>query len=226
MRRILMFSNLLILCGCKKDSPHPAKFIPPNITSTVNFSIKNLDPDAYDSAHNLISDSYSLSINNAYYDTALYNPTLKKWTGVDSIIFMNSGHLFINNTTDSSFLSTRARLYVSPFPDTGKIILNHVYVRYSSATGSFLESWINIWRNMSSDENDSMVLQSYKYGSMFFDEDTLTITDKYYAGDHLVISGTFSESSNSRLNTPYNGSTYLKTWYLKGSFSNIIWQYL
>lgn len=214
-----------MLWGCKKDNSHPPKFIPPNITSSVNFSIVNLNPDTYDSVHNLLSDHYAFSVKNAYYDTAYLNPNTGKWTGIDSIIFMNNGNFFINSIKDSTLLSMNARLYITFFPDTDKIIINHSYT-YSSITNVGYAPWINIWRNFAAYTNDSMTAESYKYGSMFFNNDTITITDKYYAGDHLVISGTFSESSNSRLKTPYNGNTYLKTWYLKGTFSNIIWQFL
>ncbi len=91
--------------------------------------------------------------------------------------------------------------------------------------GTGLSRMLNFWRGNAIPVNDSVTnyVNINTNPLTLIAEDTLTFTSKSYIGDELVVSGTFSEKLYTALAFTYGGSYCRKTWYVKGTFSNMIY---
>jgi len=248
MKKLVYLALLLPFIACKKNSNPAPSPPPPDITESLSLSIVNLNPDAYDSARGHVSDTFSWSVPNAYGDTGIitngiYIPPPNASTLIlEGLIYgygtggaiLGQNRLLVNKGTDF----TTAGLTIALPSDTTNSSLGYPYADFPGGSmtfadtvpihqppGSGLYSMLLWWRGTRLPVSDSVVrfVDIHTNPLELTIRDTLTVTSRAYIGRDLVVSGTFSEEVYTALAFPYSGSFCRKTWYLKGTFSNMIY---
>jgi hypothetical protein len=250
MKKILFLAFLLPFAACKKNAatPAPTPKPPPDITETLSLSIVNQNPDKYDSARGHVADSFSWTIPHAYGDTCIVtngvftlppNATTLILESLISAYGTGGSHigetwLAVNNGT----VFNTVGLTIGLPEDTANLSLGYQNTGFSGGSITFadtvaanriygvgLSRMINWWRGDAIPVNDSVTnyIDINTNPLTLIAQDTLTFTNKGYIGDEFVVSGTFSEKLYTAVAFTYNGSFCRKTWYLKGTFSNMIY---
>jgi hypothetical protein len=248
MKKLFLLTFLLPLTACKKSSTTPLN-VTPDITESLSLSIVNQNPDSYDSARGHVSDTFSWSVPNAYGDTCItYNgaiglPPNATTLMVESLVFnygtdfsyvgenwlyVNQGTMFNTVGLTIGFPDDTANLSIG-YPYTGGTGGNITYADTVAAdrpTGFGLSRMLDWWSGTALPINDTVInynVDINTYSLEMVARDTLTFTSKGYIGDEFVVSGTFSERIFTELGYTYEGSNCLKSWYVKGTFSNLIY---
>jgi hypothetical protein len=235
--------------ACKKNAGTAVAPPPPDITETLSLSIVNQNPDSYDSIRGHVSDTFSWSVPHAYGDTCeIYNgkfllPPNATTIMVESLIsgygtgsqHLGETWLAVNNGPTFNTVG----LTVGFPDDTANLSIGYSYTNGSGGgdavfsdtvptirtIGIGLSRMIDWWKGDAIPVNDSVTnyvnintnpLELTVY-------DTLTFTSKGYIGDEFVVSGTFSEKIYTAVAYMYQGSFCRKSWYIKGTFSNMIY---
>lgn len=237
MKKILVLAFLMPFAACKKNNHQPAA---PDITENVSLSIVNQNPDGYDTARGHVSDAFTWSIPNAYGDTVITQNANRYLLEALDYIY-GSGDAFEGQvwlSINSDPVHDTVGLLIGFPSDTANLSLGYQYVGQSgedvvlsdtvAATrqyGTGISHMLNWWRNAAIPVNDSVTnyVNINTNPLMLNVYDTLTFTSKGYVGDELVVSGTFSERMYTALAFTYDGSFCRKSWYLKGTFSNLIY---
>jgi hypothetical protein len=250
MKKILPLAILISFAACKKNAAGPAPTPPPpDITESLSLSIVNQNPDKYDSARGHVSDTFSWSIPKAYGDTCVISngnfilPSNATTLILENLIFgygtggAVGGHTFVSVNGGSTQFNTIGLTIGLP-ADTSYINLGFSIAGFNGGSATFsdtvagnrtygtgLTRMINWWKNDAIPVNDSVTnYVNTTTNPLWIDaEDTITLTSKAYIGDDLVVSGTFSEKLYTGLSFTYAGSYCRKTWYVKGTFSNMIY---
>jgi hypothetical protein len=249
MKKILFLSFLLASAACKKNTATPTPVTPvPDITESLSLSIVNQNPDGYDSARGHVSDTFSWSVPHAYGDTGtMLNGTFvlppnastlmveslisgygtgaahvgETWLAVNNGTLFNTVGLTIGLPSDTFDLSLGypiAAIYGGSAVLSDTVAANPTY-------GTGLAHMINWWRGTAIPVNDTVAnyVNINTNPLELIMDDTLTLTNKGYVGDDFVVSGTFSEKMYTALAFTYDGSFCPKIWYVKGTFSNLIY---
>lgn len=250
MKKPLFLLLLLALAACKKSATKAQPSPPPDITESLSLTITNLNPDQADSLTGHVADSFSWSIPNAYGDTCTRTASgcalpLSASSLILKSVISGYGYSYsfvdMNRLIASSGSGFEGFGMLAAFPaDTADPNLGYsmastsggditfadtVAVNRTDASG--LSRMLNWWRNDALPINDSVTnfVNINTNPLMLNVLDTLTVTSKKYIGDDLVVSGTFSERIYTALAFTYQGSFCQKTWYIKGSFANLIYVY-
>ena len=249
MKKILILAFLLPFAACKKNTaPSTPVTPPPAITESLSLSIVNQNPDAYDSARGHVSDTFSWSIPNAYGDTCVvYNGAFELPPNASTLMLesliegygtggatLGETYLLVNNGTSYNTIG----LTIGFPADTSYISIGYPIAGFSGGSVTFsdtvaanlpygtgLARMIDWWRGDAIPVNDTVTnyVNINTNPLTQIANDTLTITSKGYIGDDFVVSGTFSEKLWTGLGYTYNGSYCRKTWYVKGTFTNLIY---
>jgi hypothetical protein len=249
MKKVLLFAIMLPFAACKKNTPKatPTTPPPPDITESLSLSIINQNPDKYDSARGHVVDSFSWSIPNAYGDTCVISngkfilPSNATTLILENLIYNYGtagavgGHTFVSVNGGSTLFNTIGLTIGLPADTSYISIGSSIAGFYGGSTtfadtvagnrtyGTGLTRMINWWRGDAIPVNDSITnYVNINTNPLWIDaEDTIMLTSKNYIGDELVVSGAFSEKLYTGLSFPYAGSYCRKTWYVKGTFSNM-----
>jgi len=249
MKKVFFLAILLPFAACKKNSSAPPPPPPPDITESLNVSIVTQNPDKYDSARGHVSDSFSWSIPHAYGDTCIIvnngNFVLPPNATTLMLEFLEDNYgignaaigqswIAVNNGPD---LSTVGLLIGLPSDTTGSTLGSQI-AGFAGGSASFADTiplrrtygtglarMLNWWRGDAIPINDTVIkfVNINANPLSLIAQDTIMLTSRRYIGDELVVSGTFSEQLFTGLAFPYSGSYCRKTWYLRGSFSNLIY---
>jgi hypothetical protein len=253
MKKILFLSFLLAFAACKKNATTPTPVAPvtpaPDITETLSLSIVNQNPDGYDSARGHVSDTFSWSVPHAYGDTGTMlngtfvlppnNTTLiveclvgnygtnfsspsETWLAVNNGTTFNTVGLTIGFPADTSYISVG---YPIAGGSGGNVTWSDT-VAADRPYGIGLSRMLDWWRGDAIPVNDTVINANVNINTNELDlivDDTLKFTSKGYIGDEFVVSGTFSEKIWTEIGNMYQGSYCRKYWYVKGTFSNLIY---
>jgi hypothetical protein len=241
MKKVLFLGCLLAFAACKKNAATPTPVAPvPDITESLSLSIVNQNPDGYDSARGHVSDTFSWSVPHAYGDTGVMlngtfvppansstlivesSPPFQTWLAVNNGTTYNTVGLTIGFPADTSAISVG-------YPIAGGSGGNVTWadtVATDRPYGIGLSRMLNWWRGDAIPVNDTVINDNVNINTNELDlivDDTLTFTSKGYIGDEFVVSGTFSEKIWTEIGNMYQGSYCRKYWYIKGTFSNLIY---
>lgn len=156
------------------------------------------------------------STDNAYFGGVT-------WLSVNSGSTSNPIGLTVDFPADTSYLTigdTVGGLVGGgsnlTFSDTVPIVRQY---------GIGLSRILNWWRGAAIPVNDSVInYVDINTNPLWVNAfDSISFTSKGYIGNDFVVSGTFSEKLTTGLSFTYQGSYCWKTWYIKGTFSNLIY---
>lgn len=240
MKKMIYLGLFLALFSCKKSANNPPAPPPPDITESLKLSIVNLNPDKKDSSTGHLADTFSWTVPHAYGDTGLTGPlppnaaTLmlestdnayhdgQTWLAVNSGSTSNPIGLTVGFPADTSYLTVG-----SPIGGVigGSDLLFSDTVPIVGTVRPGLSRMLNWWRGAAIPLNDSVINGVNINTNPFWLNvyDTISITSKGYIGNDFVVSGTFSEKLTTGLSFTYQGSYCWKTWYIKATFSNLVY---